>query len=108
MATSSKSESTIPSLFRLTAAVQAAVVDDVLRFEAGVDFARIAVRDFHSRMTVGRTGQGVCGKPRVAPLVACQMISMMLVGQEASEYRAYLASAWELVIDRVLQASGAC
>ena len=36
------------------------------------------------------------------------MISMMLVGQEASEYRAYLASAWELVIDRVLQASGAC
>jgi len=36
------------------------------------------------------------------------MISMMLVGQEASEYRAYLASAWELVIDRVLQASDAC
>ena len=36
------------------------------------------------------------------------MTSMMLVGQEASEYRAYLASAWELVIDRVLQASGAC
>ena len=87
--------------------MQAAVVDDVLRFEAGVDFARIAVRDFHSRMTVGITGQGVCGKPRVAPLVACQMISMMLVGQEALRYRAYLASAWELVID-LLQASDAC
>jgi hypothetical protein len=33
---------------------------------------------------------------------------MMLVGQEALRYRAYLASAWELVKDRVLQASVAC
>lgn len=90
------------------AAVEAAGVDAVLRVDAGVDFARVAVRGFHSRMTVGRTGLGACGKPRVALWVACQMISMMLVGQEASEYRAYLASAWELVIDRVLQASGAC
>lgn len=87
--------------------MEAAGVVDVLRFDAGVDFARVAVRGFHLRMTVGRTGQGACGKPRVALWVACQMISMMLVGQEASEYRAYLASAWELVID-LLQASDAC
>lgn len=88
--------------------MEAAGADDVLRFDAGVDFARVAARDYRLRTTVGRIGQGACGKPRVVLWVACQMISMMLVDQEASEFRAYLASAWELVIDRVLQASDAC
>lgn len=48
------------------AAVEAAGVVGVLHVDAGVDFARVAVRGFHSRMRVGRIGQGACGKPRVA------------------------------------------